>query len=261
MRYLRLYWYFLRFALSRAMQFRFDFWFRIIMDAWYYVIAIVTYRTLYLHTDSLGGFNFHQAMVFIGAAMVIDAIQMTFYSNGVWWIPSYINKGDMDYYLVRPISALYFLSLRDFAVASFFNLLMACGVLTWALHAYPDPIPAWKLGYGCLLIVNGSFLFYIMRVMFIIPAFWSASGEGLHHVFFYIREALERPDGIYFGIVRKVLVTVLPFALMASFPTRAFFEDFNFERLLHITAVTVGLYGVLLWCWHRGLRAYSSASS
>ena len=261
MRYLRLYGYFLRFALSRSMQFRFDFWFRIIMDAWYYVIAIITYRTIYLHTDSLGGFNLDQAMVFIGAFMIIDAIQMTFYSNGIWWIPSYINKGDMDYYLVRPVSALFFLSLRDFAVASFINLLMACGVLAWALHSYPEHIPAWKIAYGALLIINGSFLFYMMRMFFIIPSFWTNSGEGMQHVFFYLREALERPDGVFYGWVRTLLVTAMPFALMASYPTWAMFEDFNPLRLIHIILVTAGIFTIMLLCWRRGIRAYSSASS
>lgn len=261
MRYLRLYGYFLRFALSRAMQFRFDFWFRIIMDAQYYLVAILTYHVLYLHTETLGGFNYHQAMVFIGVAMVIDAIQMTIFTNGVWWIPSFINKGELDYYIVRPVSSLFFISLREFSVASLINFFMAAGILGWALAQNPEPIPTWKLVYGSLLILNGTFLFYIFRVIIVLPAFWTKSGEGLHWVFYYLREAMERPDGIFYGWTRLVLITVLPFALMASFPTRAYFEEFNPLRLAHIVAVTAGSFMVMLALWKRGLRIYSSASS
>jgi ABC-type uncharacterized transport system permease subunit len=72
---------------------------------------------------------------------------------------------------------------------------------------------------------------------------------------------MERPDGIFTGATRILFLTVLPFALMASFPTRAFFEEFNPYRLLHIIAVTLGLFFVMVWIWKKGLRAYSSASS
>jgi ABC-2 type transport system permease protein len=261
LRYIRLYGYFLRFAFSRAMQFRFEFWFRMLMDAVYYVIMIATYQVLYLHTATLGGFSLPQAMVFVGATVMIDAIAMTVYSNGIWWIPNYINKGDLDYYLVRPISTLFFVTLREFAAASFLNLLMAAGILSWALAQYPEAIPAWKIAYGALLIFNGAFLMYMVRVMIASIAFWSHSGDALHHIFFYLREAMERPDGIYRGAVRLLFLTALPFALMSSFPTRVFVEPFSPERLLHIVFVTAGLFMVMLWIWKRGTRAYASASS
>lgn len=261
MRYLRLYGYFLEFSFSRAMQFRFDFWFRILMDAVYYVVIIATYRTFYIHTATMGGFTLDQAMVFIGATVLIDAIAMTLYANGLWWIPTFVNKGDLDYYLVRPVSSLFFIAFREFAAASCLNVLIAGGILAWALAVYPDPISAWKIVYGCILILNGAFLFFILRVLMISPTFWTASTDGLQHIFFYLREAMERPDGVYTGWVRRLFVSIMPFALMASFPAHVFFEDFNPMRLLHITAVTIGLFMLMLWVWGRGLRQYSSASS
>ena len=46
-RYLRLYAYFLRFSFSRAMEFRFDFFFRIVMDLVWYVMHLVFFRVLF----------------------------------------------------------------------------------------------------------------------------------------------------------------------------------------------------------------------
>ena len=45
---------------------------------------------------------------------VADAIHMTVFSNNMWWFPIFINRGDLDYYLIRPVSSLFFLSLRDY---------------------------------------------------------------------------------------------------------------------------------------------------
>lgn len=261
-RYLRLYAYCVAFSCSRAFEFRADFWLRIIMDVIFYILAIALFKTFYLHTPTLGDFNESQAMVFVAAFCLIDGLQMTFYSNGTWWLHRFINRGDLDYYLVRPVSTLFFITFREFSLSSMINLIIAVGLLVWSLSIYPEPLSAWKIIYGSLLILNGAFLFFIVRIIIIIPSFWTLSGEGLTRLFLSLREALEKPDGIFRNIfMRGLLLYILPFGLMASFPTRVFFEDFNPWRLGHIVGVTAGLFLVLLWLWNRGLRAYSSASS
>ncbi len=92
-------------------------------------------------------------------------------------------------------------------------------------------------------------------------AFWTGSGEGLQHAFFYLRNAMERPDGAYPGWVRVLFLTALPFARMASDPTWAFFEEFNAIRPLQIFVVKVTLLSVMVWVWIRGLRQHSSGFS
>ena len=124
-RYLRLYLQFLKFSFSRSLEYRMDFWFRIVMDCMFYVVELIFFTILYQHTDMLGGWNYDQILIFVSGFLVIDAIHMTVFSNNMWWMPILVNKGDLDYYVVRPVSSLFFLSLRDFAANSFLNLLIA----------------------------------------------------------------------------------------------------------------------------------------
>jgi ABC-2 type transport system permease protein len=80
-------------------------------------------------------------------------------------------------------------------------------------------------------------------------------------LFFSMGIAMERPDRIYKGWLRAVFTILLPFALIASFPARLFIEKFDWATFLHLVAVTLGLWMVMLFFWRRGLRVYSSASS
>jgi len=128
-RYLRLYLQFLKFSFSRSLEYRMDFWFRIVMDCMFYLVELAFFTILYQHTDMLGGWNYDQILIFVSGFLVIDAIHMTVFSNNMWWMPILVNKGDLDYYVVRPVSSLFFLSLRDFAANSFLNLLIASGIL------------------------------------------------------------------------------------------------------------------------------------
>ncbi len=261
LRYIRLYAYFLRFSFSRAMEFRVDFFFRIFMDLLFYAVNIGFYKVIFLHTAVLGGWSEEQIMVFVAGYLLLDALSMTVLSNNLWFLPLYVNRGELDYYLIRPVSSLFFLSFRDFAANSFVNLLVSFGILYWALYQYGGIVTAAEMIFFVALIVVGFALRYFVRMMMVIPVFWLHQGRGLELVFWHMTRFVERPDRIYTGITRVILTTVLPFALMASYPARLFLETFRWDIFAHLIAVTV-VFGVLVFAfWRAGLRAYSSASS
>ena len=260
-RYARLYAYFLQFSFSRAMEFRMDFWFRVVMDIFYYAMNVGFYKVLFTSTTLLAGWNEAQTMVFVAGFLVIDAINMTVFANNLWGLGDLINKGDLDYYLIRPVSSLFILSLRDFAANSFVNLIAAVGLLAWAISKYPPAQTVSGIAFFAVLIVIGSILRFLVHISFLIPVFWIHSGRGLENVYYHLNRFVERPDKIYTGIVRVVLTTIVPFACIASFPARIFIDGFSLPLFAHFVAVTVAYFGFVVWFWTQGLKAYSSASS
>jgi ABC-2 type transport system permease protein len=261
MRYLRLYLHFLRFSFSKAMQFRLDFSFRILMDIIYYAMNILLFKILYLHTPLLAGWTEEQMMIFVTSYLLVDAINMTIFSSNMWWLPYFINRGELDYYLIRPVSPLFFLSLRDFAANSFLNLLIAVGLFSHALMNYSLPFSSGDLMLLLLLLFNGTLIYYCVQMLMIIPVFWTQSSRGFIDLFYSFSLAMERPDRIYKGWLRRLFTTLLPFALIASFPVRLFLETFDGHIFLHLTLVTVGLWMLMLYFWKMGLKNYASASS
>jgi viologen exporter family transport system permease protein len=260
-RYARLYLRFLQFSFAKALQFRLDFFFRVLMDAVWYAMHLAFFAVLYGHTATLGGWTRQQAFVFIAGVFVADGIYMTVFSNNMWWFPFFVNRGDLDYYLVRPVSSLWFVSLRDFAANSFLNLLLAFGVLGWALASYGGPLPLDRVLVYAVLLLLGVFIYYAIHMVFLIPVFWLHTAHGLREIYFSLSIFAHRPHGIFTGWMRRVLTSILPFALVVSFPTRALFEGVTTGLVVHMAAVSAGLLVVLVWLWRRGLRAYASASS
>ncbi len=261
MRYLKLYLYFLRFSFSKALSFRLDFFFRIFMDLIYYFINISFFKLVYLHTPLLGGWTQPQVMIFVACYLVIDAINMTVFSSNMWWLPYFINKGELDYYLIRPVSPLFFLSLREFSANSFVNFFMAFGFLIYALISYPVPFSIGELLLFSALIINGVFLYYLIQMLMILPVFWTHSSRGFVDLFYALGLAMERPDKIFKGWLRIIFTTILPFSLIASFPTKIFLEDFEWSALGHLVLVTTIFWILMLTVWKIGLKNYSSASS
>lgn len=260
-RYLRLYLHFLRFSFSKALEFRMDFTFRIIMDIIYYAVNILFFKVIYLHTPMLAGWTEAQMMIFISSYILVDAICMTVFSSNMWWLPHYINKGELDYHLIRPVSPLFFLSLKEFSANSFMNLIIAVGIFIYSLVNYPYDYSWYQVLLLIGLILNGALIYYCCQMMMILPVFWTQSAKGFMDLFFSMSLAMERPDRIYKGWLRYVFTIILPFSLIASFPARLFIEKFDWQTFAHLVAVSMVLWTVMLLVWKKGLKTYSSASS
>lgn len=261
MRYLRLYVYFLRFSFSRAFEFRLDFYFRIVMDCVYYAVHIAFFAIIYAHSGVVGGWTLDQTYIFVCGFLLADAIHMTVFANNLWMLPVYINRGDLDYYLVRPVSSLFFMSVRDFAANSFVNLLIAAGLLTWSIARYPEPLGVGAIATFVGFIVLGAFLTYLSRMLFVIPVFWIHANRGLEELYYTMDNLSERPHQIYPRWLRWIVLSVLPLAFVSSVPSHALFDGLTPERLLHATLVTCGLFVLVVFAWRRGLGSYASASS
>ncbi len=261
MRYARLYLNFLRFSFSRAMEFRVDFFFRIGMDTLWYAQQLAFFWVLYNHTPLLGGWTKDQALVFVTSLTLVDALHMTLFANNLWMFPEHVNRGDLDYYLVRPVSSLFFISLRDFAANSFVNLLMAIGLFSWAVARTPNPHgPLAVVGLVAAILV-GVAIGYALHLIFFIPVFWLHSAEGTRQVYFSLSTLIHEPHRIFTGWARRTLTSVLPFAMVASYPVMLYFDGFPINGVAHLLSVAAGSFLFLLWFWGRGLRAYGSASS
>lgn len=264
LRYLKLYGYFLRFSFSRALEFRLDFSFRIVMDVIFYVVQFAFFSVIYRHTSLLGGWTLDQIYIFVGCVFIIDAVHMTVFSSNMWWLPIYVNRGDLDYYLVRPVSSLFFLSLREFAANSFLNLAMAVAFVGWALWRYPGTFSGADLVRFTILLIVGSLLFYLVRMVFIIPVFWLHSARGLDEISWSVSRFAQRPHQIFHPWLRWALLSILPLGFASSFPAHALFgapEATGLQAWLHVAGVTALFFAFVVWFWRRGLAAYSSASS
>lgn len=243
------------------MEFRIDFFFRIVMDVIYYVVNIALFKILLLHTPVIAGWNEEQMMIFVGCYLIVDAINMTIFSTNMWWLPFYINRGDLDYYLIRPVSPLFFLSLREFSANSFVNLVIATGFFFHAIFSYSAPWDVSNLLVLLLLLINGTLVMYCLQMLMVLPVFWTQSTKGFIDLFYALGLAMERPDKIFRGWLRIFFTFIVPFGLIASYPARYFIDGFQTHVFLQLLGVSFVLWFFVILLWRLGLKNYASASS
>ena len=260
-RYLRLYYCFLTFSLMKSMQFRFDFFFRIFMDSFFYLVNLAAFWLIFQHTDKLAGWSFAQSCFFISVFFVVDALFMVFFSSNLWWFPFLINKGDLDFYLLRPVSTLFFLMLREFSPNSVVNLATAIGILIVAASHLDQSLGLGEWAFVAVAIVNGTLLYVTANLAFVLPIFWTHSGRGMVNLYFSATRLIERPDAIYHKSLRFFLRTLLPFSMIATVPAELVFTGFPITLFSQWLVISLCFYAAVYGAWRIGLRNYSSASS
>jgi ABC-2 type transport system permease protein len=258
-RYVRIYLNFLRFAASRAMQFRAELLFRVVMDVVFYSMFLGFYEILYSHTEFIGVWNRSQAMIFISGFLVVDALQMTFFADMYHAFQHMYRQGSLDHYLTKPVSSWFFVGFRHINFGSLINVLIALSILVWAFYQYPQPL-SWQayLVYGFMLLM-AAFLYFLVIFALLMSVFWTESTDGPLSIYFEGVNFASRPHHIFHGVIKTVLLSIVPFSVFASIPAQALFDDVGWASVLHLLLVVIGFFLLNRWLWERGLRRYASA--
>jgi ABC-2 type transport system permease protein len=261
MRYLRLYASFLRFAFSKAFEFRMSYYLRIMSDVVWLTTHLMFFDILYRNVNSVGGWTRDQALFMASVFTFLDAVTLTTLLNNIWELPIAVNRGKIDYYLTRPVSSLFFLTLRDFDSASFHNMIINFFVMIYFGLHLANPVNFWQIPAFIMALLFTLVIIYCLQVLSVVSVFWTHSPTSFQGLYWSFVRFAEKPDSIYYGILRRILVTVLPFAVLASFPSRLLFENGSLKILSHMAVVALAFF-LLTWVlWNWGVRRYSSASS
>ncbi|MCO6430325.1 MAG: ABC-2 family transporter protein [Deltaproteobacteria bacterium] len=260
-RHLRTYAALVRFSLSRTLEFRVDFFFRFFMDCIFYALSIAFFEVLFLHTDHLGGWQRHEVLLFVSGGLLLDGVFMTIIARNVWELPRLVNKGELDFQILRPVSPLFFVMTRHFEFSSLMNVFLAIGIMAYAVNLFPEPLSAAQLAGFLFLLANGFILMTAMRMFTVLPVFWTHSDLGFHMLYMSLEQVSERPEVIFRGLTHLLFTTLLPFIVITSFPARWFFGSLSWLEFSYAVALSVGFFGLMVFIWGRGLRVYSSASS
>ena len=216
---------------------------------------------MFLHTNTLGDWKHYEVIFFVAGGLLLDAIFMTFIARNIWEFPRLINKGELDFQIIRPVSTLFFVMTRHFELSSFLNIVVASSVLFYAASIFPEPLSFLQILGFIFLLFNGLVLMIAIRLFTVLPVFWTHSDFGFHMLFMSLEQVMERPEVIFRGFTHLLFTTVLPFLVMTSFPARWFFGRLPWWEFVYAILLSGLFMAFTIFIWKKGLRVYSSASS
>ena len=242
------------------LEYRANYFTRLVTDILWYIAQIMTFEVLYQHTDRIGDWDKYQMRVFLGLLFIIDALYMIVIHENLENITEKVRKGDLDLLLAKPVNSQFMLTLQKANTAIFGNLILALSWFFYALTGLPD-FNYERLLWMLILIPCSLAVIYSIRFMFSATAVIFTRSENLQFLWWQIYKLGMRPDSMYTLYIKFAVLTVLPVGVIVSVPARALLNPPELSYLLWpLVLAPILIYGTHRF-WNYALKFYSSASS
>lgn len=259
-KYYEIYKAFFRASLVADLEYRMNFVVLVFAEFIWYSTQLILFEVLYRHTTIIGEWNIDQMRVFIFLVLFVDSIYM------ILWDPSFtvftdnVRKGGLDLLLTKPINSMFMLSSQRISISHLPCFFITFGGLIWALFQIPE-FNWFKLLWLIFLVPAGLSVIFTGRFALNSTSILFTRADFLQYVWYSAFRLGLRPDAIYSGFLRIILIFVLPFAMVASIPARILLEPPQEWMIAWAMVLPFFLFYLLRKYWGYCLKHYSSASS
>lgn len=259
-RHARLFWRLLYMHNRANVEYRGDFWLKIFGLVLRNVIGVVFVYALFSRVESLAGWSRAEVMMLYALAIAPRGLLQLF-CNGAWQLRNYIQRGQFDQFLTRPLSPVFqtltlTMSIEGLGTLAVGIAAFASGYAALGLHWGPG---AWL--YLVLVLAGGTVLATSLDVGMHALTFWSRDAGQMQWFVEQTTEFAQYPVALYHRALQVALSTLLPFAFMSYYPLAFLLDKPGASAALAALSPGVGFAFALLMSriWHAGLRRYQSA--
>lgn len=260
-RYLRLLVVFLRTSLQTDMEYRADFFTRVLASILTLVGTVGSLWIVFLHAKTLAGWTFPEVLMLLSVYYMMIGILEVFIAPNMRQTMDQIRLGTLDFVLLKPESAQFLASFRTISIWQSSNVLVGLGLTLIAIRNLSLHIGFAHATVFAATIACGIAILYSFWLILITLTFWFVKVDNVEQMIWQAIEAGRYPVDIYPLWLRQALTYVIPVAFIITVPARAMVG----RTSLHTVAVAM-LAAVLTlafssWFWRFGLRHYTGASA
>jgi len=261
LRYLRLFALFAHNSFLIALEYRVNFLTSLLQSTLWLLWGVLGTLVFFQFSGTLGGWTLPQALLVVGLFRIFEGLIDGIMRPNITRIVEHIQKGTLDFVLVKPVDSQFMASLRQINLLTIPDLLVGFGLIGYGLWLGQIwPTPAQLLAF-LFLLACGMVTAYSIWMLVVTTAFWLVQVENVTELLTAIYETGRFPVSAYSPAIRLVLTFVIPIAFLTTFPAAALIgllEPLYLALAPLIAGVT--LLAARMF-WRVGLRAYTSASS
>lgn len=250
-----------RTSIQTQAQYRFDFLLQLLMTAFWVAWNVAPFLLIFGIRPTIAGWTREQAMLVMSFFLILRALIEGVVSPNLNNLVSQIRTGTFDFVLLKPVDAQLLASLSRVVPYRLVDLTAGIAIASWAISRLDPAPPASAIGCGLLMLLAGAATIYAVWLLISCTAFWFVKVDNLAFLFGSIFDAARWPITLFRGVLRTILTSVVPIAIMTSYPALAVLGQLSPLRALIAWATALGLMALARVVWQWAIRHYSSASS
>ena len=214
---------------------------------------IVQWIVLFSLKDSFGGFELRHVMLLWGISSTAYGISHLCF-DGVGYIPTYIENGQLDTFLVQPKNTLLMTAVSKSAISAIGDLLYGI-IITLIFWHRPSEILLYVL-----FSVLASLIYTAYRVVLSSFTFWFIkSGDAFENLRGLFINFSIYPQNIFGNAIKIIMFTVVPAGIAIYLPVVTIMS-FNIVYLFAVLLFTAFSIFIAFFMFNRGLKRYESTN-
>lgn len=260
-RYLSLIFSFFRISLMQNFEYRLNFSIWAFVNVFWAGMSLLSVELIFGQISAIAGWTKSEVLLLVTIHILFVGIIWIFILPSLQQLSKLINRGDFDFYLLKPVSTRFLLSTMKFESDQYVSILGLLYVLFYFSQrtGFVPSLLDW--GAFALLFVLGMFIFYNIFYVLFTTAFWLIN---IHNFEWFANEILNVgrfPVQVFKGGFKLIFFYVIPMGFVATFPTQMLLGRGNIWLIITGVVAATSLFVFSQWFWNFALKHYSSASS
>ena len=258
-RYFKLLTLFWASSIATQLEYRLNFVFATIVSLGGLAGSIFSLSLFYRGGYTFAGWRWEEAMVVVGFFTLLEGFASAFLNGSLDQIVKHVEKGTLDFILLKPISTQFWLSTHRLSPWGFPDLAFGAAIVLYAGNllgikpiAYLAALPA--LGFGFVIL-------YSLWFMLGATSIWFTKIYNVTEVLRGVMEAGRYPIAAYPAAYQFFFKFIIPVVFLTATPAETLLNRVETPSLLGSAILAVVLLAISNWFWQFALRSYTSASS
>jgi ABC-2 type transport system permease protein len=213
------------------------------------------YRTGY----TFAGWSWEAALVVLGIFTLLQGFSATFLAPNLNRIVSHVQRGTLDFVLLKPIHSQFWLSTHTLSPWGLPDIIFGGIIIGYAgsklgLKASNYLVSTVPLFFGLVILYS---LWFILGA----TSIWFVKIYNVTEVLRGLLEAGRYPITAYPEAYRFFFTFVVPVAFLTTVPAEAMLGASQTSWFIGAAMLALALFLISIWFWGFALRFYTSASS
>lgn len=214
---------------------------------------LIQWIILFSLKENVGGYNIKQVILLWGIAASTYGFSRFFFKRA-FMLSDTINLGKLDSYLVQPKNVLLGAITADVETSAIGDMIYGYIMLI----IYGISIKNFIL--FTIFTILGGLVLTSVSVILSSLSFWFNKSDSVTDTLNSIMTNFDTyPEGIFKGLVRILLFTLLPVGIVSYIPIQIL-TSFNSNKFLIVILATIVFVSLAFIVFYRGLKRYSSSN-
>jgi ABC-2 type transport system permease protein len=226
------------------------------------VVSLVPILLIFSFAGEVNGWSQADVLVVAGFQQAVVGLLAAFIIPNMNRISEYVERGDLDVLLIRPVNAHWLSATRWVRPAELFAMFSGFGLIAIGLIHRGTMPSVTGIVQAIVLFTAGFVLLACAWSVVATCAFWTSSMAAGTMVFGDLMEPGRYPVAFFPRAIQLFLTAVVPWAFASTFPAEALTHGLSRWWIVPIAVAFSGL--AVTGChgfWNVAIRRYASASS